>query len=356
MGLGANILVNGTAAEDLMATGVVQYIEIFERLGETTYYNMHFCVDIANDDIAMLSDPRLSPGGMLTITVQNDTVVDCLVQGPVFSHEIVLKNGGHGSTLMVKGGDSTIKMDREFKSVVYEGTDNTAVNTIVSSYGLTPDVTATNANHEEAKHSLVQRCSDLQFVKMLARRNGFKFWITVDSTGVETAHFKRPSLDGEAAAELKINRPDFNVNEMTLSWDALRPSKAQGLQLDLANKSNIVGSVTTAPQTALGSTTQQAFATDLVTIDLSAPVDDSGDLTARLEAAMVEANFFVQASLKTSVQQLHKVLRPATLVTVTGAGSQHSGKYLVGAVHHRIDESAHTMEIELMRNAIGPSA
>jgi hypothetical protein len=37
-------------------------------------------------------------------------------------------------------------------------------------------------------------------------------------------------------------------------------------------------------------------------------------------------------------------------VTLTGAGSRHSGKYLVARVSHQIDATDHVMEAELIRN------
>ncbi len=356
MGLGAIIAVNNLPVSDFMVSGLVESIDIYERLGDTTYYTIQFKIDISDGDISLLSDSRIGPGAILSILVPNGTEVDCLVKGPIFSQEIMLRNGGDGSSVMVKGADTSLTMDREFKSAAFEGTDSTSVMTVLSSYTMIPDVGSTSASHTQVKHNLIQRSTDLQFVRKLARRNGFKFWVTCDALGIETAHFQRVNLDGTEAAELIINRQDFNVNELQISWDVHRPSNSQGLQLDLANKSNIQGTVATTPETLLGSTPQQAFATDQVTIDISAPVDDSGDLTARLEAAMIDASFFVQASCQTSLQQLNKILRAHTVVKVTGAGTQHSGKYLVSAVHHHIDELAHTMKVELMRNAVGESA
>jgi phage protein D len=357
MGLGANITSNGAVAEDFMASGTVEYVEVHERLGETTYYTLAMRCDIQDDDISLISDSRLGPGADLGVVVEDaEGTQDCLVKGPVFAQEITLHNGGDGSSVLVKGADSSLKMDREFKSTTFEGTDSAFVSQVLGSYSLTPDVTTTSANHTEQKHVLVQRSTDLQFVKMLARRNGFKFWVTCDAEGIETAHFKRIDLTAEAAATLKINQEDYNITELRISWDAHLPSSAQGLQLDLANLENMTGTVATSPETPLGSTTLEAFAADAVSMDLSAPLDDTGALTARLEGAIIEASYFVQASCQTSLQQLGKVVRAASIVEIVGAGSQHSGKYLVAAVTHRIDESSHTMQLELMRNAIGPSA
>jgi phage protein D len=356
MGLGAIIAVNDLPAMDLMTPGVVEFIEVHERLGDTTYFSIQFRCDIMDGDISLLGDSRLGPGSMISILVPNGTQVECLVKGPIYAQEIILKNGGDASSVLVKGADSTLAMDREFKSVAYEATDSTAVTTVLGNYTYIPDVGNTAAMHMQTKHNLIQRSSDLQFVRKLARRNGFKFWVTADQFGIETAHFQRPSLDGEPSAELIINRQDFNTNELQISWDAHRPSNVQGIQLDLANKTEIVGAVGASPETLLGGQAQQAFAPDLVTIDLAPPVDDAGDLTARLEAAMIDASYFVHASCETSLQQLNKLVRAHTVVQVTGAGTLHSGKYLVATVTHHLDESAHKMKVQLLRNAIGPVA
>src|SRR5256885_289494 len=82
------------------------------------------------------------------------------------------------------------------------------------------------AGHLELKHTLVQRESDLAFIRRLARRNGYLFWISCDESGVETAHFRRPPLTGNAALDLIINLadPKSNVTMLDLSWDVERPA------------------------------------------------------------------------------------------------------------------------------------
>ena len=47
------------------------------------------------------------------------------------------------------------------------------------------------------------------------------------------------------------------------------------------------------------------------------------------------------------------IVRANTLVSLRGVGTRHSGTYYVKSVRHRIDTSAHSMEIELIRNAWG---
>jgi hypothetical protein len=120
----------------------------------------------------------------------------------------------------VEGADTSIKMGRESKAVIWSDlTDSDAVSQIFSSYGYTADVDSTSAGHSEDKHTLVQRASDLDVVRRLARRNGFLFWIDSDSSGTETAHFRRPKLDGNSSVNLDINLDTNNLGTLELAWD-----------------------------------------------------------------------------------------------------------------------------------------
>src|SRR5262249_33579702 len=150
-----------------------------------------------------------------------------------------------------------IKLDREDKAVAWSDvTDSSAVSEILSQAGLTADVDSTDASHVETKHTLIQRETDLAFLRRLARRNGNLLWITCDESGEETAHFKRPPLDKQAECDLIINLTDprSNITSLEISWDVERPTKADAAELDLNSKSEIDGSVENSPLTALGGT------------------------------------------------------------------------------------------------------
>jgi hypothetical protein len=244
-------------------------------------------------------------------------------------------------------------MDREDKVVAWSDlTDSAAVSAIVSQASLVPDVETTPAGHFESKHTLIQRETDLAFVRRLARRNGNLFWVTCDEFGVETAHFKRPPLDGEAACDLVINLTDprSNVTSLEISWDVERPTKAEAAELDLNNKSDISGSVESSPLTALGGIALADIVSDPRVVRVAAPVDDNGDLHARSEGAVIDASFFLRASGSTTLRALGKVLRAHTLVNLRGVGSRHSGLWFCSAVRHAIDQTEHIMDFELMRN------
>jgi hypothetical protein len=352
MGLGIVIAVAGAPAKDLSEPDSV---EVHERMGEPTTYSLRYPIDISPEgDFEAITDARLDPGAELAVIAPLNGKNHYLVKGPVTGQAVHFAHGGAGSHVEVKGADTSVAMNRETKAVLWaDVTDSDAVSTILAPYGYTPDISPTPAGHFEQKHALVQRSSDLHFVRQLAQRNGFLFWISWDEAGVGTAHFKRPPLDGEPAADLDINLGTNNIPSLDLSWDVERPTGVVAAQLNLNDKSMIDGDVPRSPLDPLGARPLAEIAGGTRSVPVIAPADDAGDLRARGEGALIEAGWFVRATCQTSVNALGAILRPNTVVRLRGVGRRHSGKYYVAAVRHVINSSAHAMTVELIRNGWG---
>ncbi|MEI7897700.1 MAG: hypothetical protein WCJ26_11745 [bacterium] len=351
MSSGISISVNGSPDKEL--TQAIT-IEIAEKMDQAASFTLKYELDISGGDLPYLTDTRFDPGSEITVTVSGNNSTECLVKGPVHAQNIHMQHGAGGSWLEVKGSDTSVKMDRETRSAVWKDlTDSVAVQSILSTYGYMPDVENTSAGHFENKHTLVQRESDLSFIRRLARRNGFHFWITCDATGTETAHFRRSQLGSTPSAKFVINLDSPNFLSLDIYWDVERPTSIVGVQLDLNAKSNITLSVPKTPQTGLGNTDLSAITGDTRSVFLSAPSDDAGDMKSRGEAALIEADWFIRAACKTTLAEMGSIVRAHSIVELHGAGSRHSGKYLVSGVKHIIDASDHKMEIELVRNAWG---
>lgn len=348
MNAGISIEVNGAPDEDLLKASK---IEVHEQLDGTTYYSLLYPEDVTEGDFSRLADERFSPAAVISISVNVDNETVCLVRGPVFSQSIQIRHGGHGSTVEVKGADSSITMDREFRSVVWpDTTDSDVVNSILANYSLLPDVDSTDTRHIETKHSLVQRETDLKLVQRLARRNGCYFRITAESPAGETAHFKRVQLDTTPVTELKINGQEPNIQSLSIQFDVERPTSVAGLQLDVNTKSDINGDLQQSTMQNLGEKSLRDITGDTRSVQLAPPADDAGDLQARGEAALAESGWFIKASCSASIHKVKTVIRPADIVVIDGAGSRHSGKYLVAAVRHTITDDDHSMDLELVRN------
>jgi len=323
-------------------------------MGETTKYRIRYDIDIDQGDFPDLIDSRIDAGCELAVIAPLSGSNNYLVKGPVTGQHVYFQHGGGGSYLEVEGADTSIKMARESQAVIWSDlTDSDAVSQILGSYGYTPDVDSTQAGHEEDKHTLVQRASDLDFVRRLARRNGFLFWVDCDETGTETAHFRRPNLGGKSVLNLDINISSNNLGTLDLMWDVERSTSVIAAQLNLNDKTSISGAVSASPLPPLGSQSLSDITGDTRSAHLHAPVDDAGDLTARGEGALIEDAWFIRATGQTSVNALGDIVRANTIVNLRGVGTRHSGNYYVASVRHTIDPSAHHMEFELVRNGWG---
>lgn len=348
MGLGIAIAVDGVA-DDALASAT--QVEVYERMGEAVKYRIQYTLENIEGDFPQLAESKLGPGSQLSIVVPVDGIPQYLVTGPVMKQQIHFEHGSGGSVFEVHGMDSTVKMDRESKTAIWADlTDSQAVEQILGIYFPTQDVEATSAGHLENKHALVQRDTDLRFVRRLAKRNGFQFWVDVDAAGMETAHFRRTRLTGDPEAEIVINLAHPSARGLDLSWDVERPTSVVGTQLDLNTKSDLTGDVPQTPETLLGDQSLLAITGDTRSAHLSAPADDAGDLKARGEGALIESQWFIRATCQTSVHALGKLIRAHTVVNLRGIGARHSGTYLVRAVRHTIDQNAHKMDVELVRN------
>lgn len=327
-------------------------IEVVERWGQPVRYHLHYGVDIVDGDFPKLVADELGPGTEISVFVSTDSGTQCLVKGPVYSHDITLKNGGTGSALVVHGGDNSIKMARVDKSEIWlDANDTSVVRSILSSHGiLNVEADETDTTYSEEKHPLVQRSDDLRFIRKLARRNGFLFWLSYDDDAQEIGHFRKPQLTDLAEAELIINLEDANVDQINISWDVERPDTVTGSQLDLNSLSEIDGQSSDSGLEILGSDSLAAIRGEEFTTHLSLAADDAGDLQSRARGALTESNWFIRAACATSTHRLRDVIRSHQVVNLRGAGSRYSGHYFVTGVSHLIDNSAHLMEITMVRN------
>jgi hypothetical protein len=326
-------------------------VQVVEALHQPTTYRLRYAFTSKDGDFPLLSDSHLEPEKELAVVVKPDALPQFLVCGPVTRQEIVVLNGVGGSTLEVVGADRSVAMDRADKAKVWNNvTDSLAVAAVLADYKLVPDVGVTSTLHMELKHSLVQRETDLRFVRRLARRNGFWFWITTEAPAVNVAHFKRFSPGGSADVELKMNTEGANIDSVTLEWDSERPVSASLKQVSLADKSVIDASVSRSPLSGLANKGLDNIVKEKREVHLAVPADDAGDLKARAEAVLIDHGWFVRARVVARLSVLKKVIRAHTVASLGGLGKRHSGNYVVARVVHDIDATDHVMTVDLVRN------
>jgi hypothetical protein len=348
MSLGAAILPNGLPDPTMP---VPLSVQVIEELNQPTTYRLRYEFSSESGDYPLLSDSHLEPESDLAVMVMVDMVPKFLVAGPVMRQELTVVNGGSGAKLEVVGADRSIAMDREDKAKVWSNvTDSLAVMAVLAEHQLVPDVSMTSTLHTEFKHSLVQRETDLRFVRRLARRNGFWFWITSEAPMVNVAHFKRFAPSGSPDVEFKLNSDKANVDQVAIRWDTEYPAAAKLKQVDLLSKSVIDGSVPRSPLSGLADKGLGDIVKETRSAHIVVPVDDAGDLTARAEALLIDHGWIVSAELTVRLSVLKTLVRAHTLAALSGIGKRHSGKYVVSRVVHDIDPFDHVMTVGLIRN------
>lgn len=315
-----------------------------------------------NGDLTFVNDATFQPFANLAIVVTADgQAPECIFDGYVLSHKLHLDRGVTSSTLKVWGQDASWLMNLEEKTTEWADlTDGDVANAIFGNYGITPAPDNTDDDspaHTESGHTLMQRATDIQFLRQLARRSGKLCRVTCGAqAGQRTGYFAKPNLEGTPAATLTLNDPSQQMlSALDIEWDVTRPTEVVGAQavFDDSSDSGVTADVTDSGLTALSDQTEAAFTGKSNKVRLTTTVDDAGELAMRATSLLREGGFFVRAKGEVDLAALGVVLRVGDLVTVNGVGSVHSGTYYVWSVHHDIKLDAYRMSFELVRNAVG---
>ncbi|MGY6634792.1 MAG: hypothetical protein ACXIU8_13780 [Alkalilacustris sp.] len=340
-------------------------VVVSERMGQPTRFELQLPAGVRGGDIPALLDGRVDPGQPVSVFAEDGRGgIDCLVSGEVDGQAIRLIDGGEGSRLTVLGGDVTIAMDREVKVAQWTMPDGAAIMAVCAAYGIVCTPMGGVATRMSLQHPLVQRATDLGFLRMLARRNGCQFWVRPMAARVgpviQRGHFQPPGFADGDLATLRLNaspgpgQPAPNtVDALDIDFATTAPTEVAAGGVDIPGVATFTADTDLSTMAALGRTPVAQIGPGPRRHRLTAPGDGASDLVPRGAGVLAEAQFFLSARTTTTVRRLGRIVHAHDTVRVIGAGSRHSGRYYVAAVTHRINEEAHTMDLQLIRNAWG---
>ena len=356
------LLLNGTPADDTFQAAL-KTLEVEENADLPGAIQLALSVDRSDQgDLTFVNDRGLQPFANLAVVVSPEGGPDaCLFDGYVLSHKLHLETGVTNSRLEVWGQDASWLMNLEEKAKEWVNvTDADAAAAIFSKYGISPapDNRKENSSaHTASGQTLMQRASDIQFLRGLARRTGKLCRVACDQKpGQRIGYFAAPNLDGDAAVTLTLNDPEaWTVNALDIAWDVTRPTavKARQALFNSSDADGASGDASTSGLPALSDRGLAVFAGKTMTALLTAPVSDGGELAMRARAMLRESEWFARCEGEAEVGRLGAILRVGQLVAVVGIGSVHSGKYYVWSVRHTITTDTHKMRFTLVRNAVG---
>lgn len=359
-----SIVIGGTSAVDLAAS--FNELEVEENVDMPGAFSLILPVNVTSTgDYDVVNDSRLAPlSNVAIVATASDGNQQCLFDGYVLSQTAHLDTGTVASTLRVWGQDATWLMNtteqvREWVDL----TDGDVANSIFGDYGFIPD--PSNLDDDSPAHTsdgatLMQRATDAQFLRLLARRNGKLFRVfCTDTPGVRTGYFALPSLDGEPVVTLTLNDATAaTVDSLDITWDVLRPSANLAMQTLFSDSDadGTGGTISDSGLTLLEAQGLSDFAGTTVTSLLTATVNDGEELTLRSRSVLIESGWFVRCTGSADVNRLGSILRAGTVAQVDAAGSMHSGKYFIWSVRHHITLDKHIMDFVMLRNALGAPA
>jgi phage protein D len=389
MGNSFQIAFGGQAADDTFTT-VMTAIEVEEGMDIPSALQITLPVTRSDSgDLAYVSDPRFQPMAAVTLVASAGgtgaagvatgavgamagalgggsapSANQCIFDGYVLSQRLHLERGITNSEIVIWAQDVCWMMSQTEKAREWvDVTDSAVAASIFGDYGVTPasdNAQDDSASHTADTHSLMQRGTDLAFLRMLARRSGKVCRVAcADQPGQRTGYFATPKLDGDPSVTIALNDPsNWTVAKLDLEWDATRPSAvtARSTLFSDNSSSGTNGDATDSGLKPLGTQALSAFATQPTTVMLTSAVDSAGDLTQRARALLREAGWFVRCEGEAHADRLGVVLRPGMLAQVNGLGAILSGVWLVWSVKHKITRDVHVMNFTLLSNAVGQSS
>jgi phage protein D len=359
------LLFDGTPADDDFYNALTS-LEVEENIDLPGAIQFSLPVNRTDDgELSYVTDDRFKPfANMALVATPEGKPDECIFDGYVLSHKLHLETGTASSSLKVFGQDASWLMNLEEKAREWtDVTDADVAASIFGDYGITPAAENTDddsPSHTEDGHTLMQRASDIQFLRTLARRNGKICRVAcTDTPGQRTGYFVKANLDGDPAVTMTLNDPTgaWTVNALDVEWDVTRPTAVTARQALFSDDDadGASGDTTDSGLALLDERGLSDFSGQSMTVMLTTPVDDAEELTLRAQSLLREAGWFVRCEGETDVSRLQAVLRAGTVVQVDAAGSLHSGKYFVWSVRHNITADSHKMKFVLLRNAVGPA-
>jgi hypothetical protein len=253
------------------------------------------------------------------------------------------------SQISVQAQDRTVELDAEEKVVAWPGTQDSAIaESILSSYPfITAQVESTTDSPDPDVHIVLQRGSDLAFLRALATKWGFAVFLEATEDGI-VGHFEPIDPLADPQGELSLG---FGTDSQHVDASV---RLTEGERVKLSRIPALSDSAQDADESG-DDQAQGAHSLAAQTTVLLAPDDVSGELdpTSTAQAIARKSAFAAELRVEVDADRSDLLLRARKPVLVKGLGSELSGSYLVQRVRHIVTVEHHRQQVTLVRNALG---
>ena len=299
-----------------------------------------FVLRFHDNELSALDGTTFDLGKAVEIKLQDrgadsDTLITVL-KGEITAIEPIFDDD-FTATLVVRGYDKSHRLLRGTNSKVYvNAKDSDIVSQLAGNAGLSPNVTATQQVFD---HVFQDNQTDLEFLHMLAARNGFEATVDDDAK----LYFGKPRGQTKVDLEWGTNLLNFNprltlsnqVDEVVVKgWDPKQKKEIVGTAKSSTSHPsiNVGGSGGAVAKKAFSSAQQ---------IQVRQPIAEQRDADTRAQAILDAINaHFVEAEGRADGSPS---LVAGKKVAVKNVGTKFSGDYIVtSATHIYTPEGYHT--------------
>lgn len=347
------ILVNGEAAGSLLHC--VQSVTVDEDLdvGSSCSIELEAC---RNEDGSWpyLADGNLQVWNRVTVYAAFPQRTELVFDGYISQMTARTNEEAGNLVVQVNGVDASYHMNQEEKTRIWRGKTYEAIATeIFGEYGFKPLV-AEPPGTGEPPPQVAQRATDHRFLRELARRRGYEFYVLGGN-----AYFRPPVLTDQPQKLIAVNFGDqTNCHHLQFETDGTAPTQAQVNYFDAMEGVAASDEPVDSGLPLLGlqplSTLRGAIQMPQARRIARGLGFHSGAQAAEYAAGMLRRHgWWVTARGTLNGLRYGAVLRSRKLVTVKGAGTHYNGNYYVRKVQHRLTARTYDMQFELARNALG---
>jgi phage protein D len=349
------IVIDGDEIPELYQDMIALEVELDEEMAGM--FRLHIALLQEQDGTwPYLDDDRFQIWKQVTITAGFENGAEELFIGYITQVKPVFDPDLSESTLEIWGMDGSVLMDREEILKDWPNKkDSDIAQEIINNYGFTPHVEDTEVIHDEAVSTVIQRETDIQFLKRLALRNGLECY--VEGT---TGFFKSPQVDADPQPPLAVHfGAETNVISFSIEVNALTPANVGMSQIDRANKEILSAAVENSEQEPLGS----SGTTELLAVGMNPAqtfmsmnvATGIPEMNALCQGLFHLAEWFITGEGEINANQYGHVLKPRGTVTIKGVGETYSGVYYVIHVTHSFSGDGYMQSFKVRRNALMPT-
>jgi hypothetical protein len=316
-------------------------------------------------DYRLLLNPLLRPFNRVILTALFNAIPRVLIDGLITNQQFSPGNEPGTATLTLTGEDVSVAMDMEKKRAEWPAMSEMVIANVIiatyAQYGLVPMVMPPPTIDQPLpiERTPVQQGTDLDYLKSMAQRFGFVFYVESGPVpGVNTAYWGPPNRTGLPQRALTVNQcPEMNVDSINFTYNGMAPTIVDDVVQDkLTNSSMPVMTFTSLRLPPLAAMPALPFQLPNVRTSL---LDQSSGLS------IIEAYAHAQGVTDKSVDSVvtaqgeldalryGDVLTPRGIVGLRGAGFTFDGLYYVKSVSHSISRGKFKQRFNLSREGTG---